>query len=201
MNKKIKLSIGIIIFIFVAFLYAHIAKTVMIYDKEVDTSQYGSTGALVDMEIQQEFVCKENKLDGIRIKCSLLGNPENTSLGYLLEDLDDNKIVAKGNVDASNAKVTKMFEIRFDTIQNTKNKHYRFTVNPNGENDNSALSLAFQKKTEKGTKMFLNKEKIEGTLILKTVTDRFDVETFVVVLLFGAYIAFFFNFLYKMFKQ
>ena len=49
--------------------------------------------------------------------------------------------------------------------------------------------------------MFLNKEKIEGTLILKTVTDRFDVETFVVVLLFGAYIAFFFNFLYKMFKQ
>ena len=98
MKSKIKATIGSIIFILAAFLYAHIAKTTAIYDKEVDTSEYGNTGALIETEVCQEFVCQENSLDAIRIKCTLNGNPQNTFLLYTLEDLDENKVVAEGRV-------------------------------------------------------------------------------------------------------
>lgn len=201
MKSKIKVIIGSIIFIFAAFLYAHIAKTTAIYDKEVDTSEYGNTGALIDTEVQQEFMCQEHTLDAIRIKCALIGNPQNTFLTYTLEDIDENKLVAEGKVDAGDAKVTKMFEFRFDTVDNTAGKHYRFTVNPEGASENGALSFAFEHKMENNTNMSLNGENIDGTLILKMVTDRFDMETFIVVLIFGAYTVFFFNFLYKLFRQ
>lgn len=201
MKSKIKVIVGSIIFIFAAFMYAHIAKTTAIYDKEIDTSEYGNTGALIDTEVQQEFMCQENTLDAIRIKCALNGNPKDTFLIYTLEDIDENKVVAEGKVDASDAKVTKMFEFRFDTVENTANRHYRFTVNPEGASEEGALSFAFERKVEENTNMSLNGEEIEGTLILKMVTDRFDMETFVVVLIFGVYIVFFFNFLYKLFRQ
>lgn len=201
MKSKVRIIIGSIIFILVAFLYAHIAKTTAIYDKGVDTSEYGNTGALIDTQVQQEFMCVENSLDAIRIKCALNGNPQNTFLTYTLEDIEEDKVVAEGEVDASNAKVTKMFEFRFDTVENTANKHYRFTVNPKGASEVGALSFAFEHKVEKNTYMSLNDDVIEGTLILKMVTDRFDMETFIVVLIFGVYIVFFFNFLYKLFRQ
>ncbi len=201
MKSKIKATIGSIIFILAAFLYAHISKTTAIYDKEVDTSEYGNTGALIETEVCQEFVCQENSLDAIRIKCTLNGNPQNTFLLYTLEDLDENKVVAEGRVDAGDAKITRMFEFRFDTVENTAGKHYRFNVWPEGASENGALGFAFERKVEENTNMLLNDEDIEGTLILKMVTDRFDLETFVVVLIFGVYIVFFFNFLYKLFRQ
>lgn len=201
MKSKIKYVISILVIIFAAFIYAHIAKTRAIYDRVVDTSEYGHTGALVDMVVEQEFICQENSLDAIRIKCALNGNPQNTYLVYSLEDLEENKVVAEGRADAGKAEVTRMFEFRFDTVENTKDKHYRFTVSPEGASENSALIFYFENKTENNTVMLLDGERIEGTLILKTVTDRFDVETFIVVVLFGIYIVSFFNFLYKLFKQ
>lgn len=201
MKRKIKVIFGSLIFIFVAFIYAHIAKTTAIYDKEIDTSEYGNTGALIDTTVQQEFICWEKSLDAIQIKCALIGNPQNTFLIYTLEDIDENKVVAKGKVNAGDAKVTKMFEFRFNTVENAANKHYRFTVDPEDASEEGALSFAFERKMEKNTHMSLNGEEIEGTLILKMVTDRFDMETFVVVLIFGIYIGFFFNFLYKLFRQ
>lgn len=201
MKSKIKVIIGSMVFIFVAFVYAHISKTTAIYDKEVDTSEYGNTGALIETELCQEFMCQENTLDAIRIKCALIGNPQNTFLKYTLEDIDENKVVAEGKVDAGDAKVTRMFEFRFNTVENTGGKRYRFNVWPEGSSENSALSFAFEHKVEKNTRMLLNGENVEGTLILKMVTDRFDLETFIVVLIFGVYIVFFFNFLYKLFRQ
>lgn len=201
MKSKIKVMVSSIIFIFVAFVYAHISKTTAIYDKEIDTSEYGNTGALIDTEVRQEFICYEKTLDAIRIKCALNGNPKGTFLRYTLEDIDANKVVAEGKVDASAAKVTKMFEFRFDTVENTANKHYRFIVNPEGASEEGALSFAFEHKVEENTNMSLDGEEIDGTIILKMVTDRFDIETFVVVLIFGIYTVFFFNFLYKLFGQ
>ena len=46
MKKQIKLFAGCIVLIIVAYAYAHIAKTVSIYDKGIDPSQYGSTGII-----------------------------------------------------------------------------------------------------------------------------------------------------------
>ena len=50
------------------------------------------------------------------------------------------------------------------------------------------------------TKMEIDANEQSGTLILKTVTDRFDIETFCVLLIFIIYIVFFLKFIYKLFK-
>ena len=58
----------------------------------------------------------------------------------------------------------------------------------------------FERKTEQGTKFWINDEETDGTLIMKAVTNRFDAETFCVLLLFIIYVIAFMKFLYKLFK-
>ena len=48
--------------------------------------------------------------------------------------------------------------------------------------------------------MEINNEAVVGTLVMKTVTNRFDIETFCVLLIFIVYIVVFLKFLYKLFK-
>jgi hypothetical protein len=43
-------------------------------------------------------------------------------------------------------------------------------------------------------------EKIDGTLALRTITHRFDVETFVVTAIFAVYVILFIRWLAKVFK-
>ena len=53
---------------------------------------------------------------------------------------------------------------------------------------------------ETDTELKISEQIQEGTLILKTVTKRFDIETFVILLIFVLYIIVFLKFLYKLFK-
>ena len=46
MKKIMKWVIGIAVIIMFSFLYAHIAKTHILYDNRVDTSKYMGTGVL-----------------------------------------------------------------------------------------------------------------------------------------------------------
>ena len=48
---------------------------------------------------------------------------------------------------------------------------------------------------------YLTNLEAEGTLIMKTITNRFDVETFCVFLLLVLYIVGFIKFLYKLFSK
>ena len=55
--KKVKSLIIIVLILAAAFLYAHIGKNNLVYDKNVDNSQYIPTGAVA--EIEQTFVSQE----------------------------------------------------------------------------------------------------------------------------------------------
>ena len=70
MKKIMKWVIGIAVIIMFSFLYAHIAKTHILYDNKIDTSKYMGTGVLSG-KIEQKFVSEEDYLDGITIKCSI----------------------------------------------------------------------------------------------------------------------------------
>ena len=61
-------------------------------------------------------------------------------------------------------------------------------------------SFSYEKKVEPGTKFVVNGNDIEGTMIIKTITNRFDLETFFVVTIFVLYIVVFLKLLYKLFK-
>lgn len=198
--KKVKGIIGVVILLVFAFVYAHIAKMNMIYDKTVENSEYQSTGWGKDNVIEQSFISSEKTLDGINLKCQTTGDVSKVSLCYTLEDVANEKVVATGKISASELESTKFNKIIFDTVENSKNKEFLLTVWNEGATDTDNISFYYQPQTENGTELMINEEKTEGTLILKTITNRFDFETFCVFLILIGFMYFFMKVLYKLFK-
>ena len=193
MKKRMKSILGIILLIVFAFFYAHIAKVHNIYNKEIDPSAYSNTGVLTQLGVQQEFVCEEEHLDGIRIKSTVFNSAENTKLQYHLKNLSTGVVVASGEVEGKEIKNSKFFEFSFDRVENCKEVPFEFSVYTNVPlGETSGAGFSYEQVKEENTSLTVAGEKVEnGTLILKTVTHRFDVETFCVFLIFTLYVILF----------
>ena len=192
--KKIKKMAAVIILILIAFIYGHIHKTHAIYDRTVENDQYimldGSQS-----QITQEFICEEDSLDGIQVKCqNLLEDPE-AEIRVYLQDCENGGIVAKSVKKAGEIKTGKFNEFSFDTVSRCRGKAYKVVF------EKDFLALYAEKTSEEGTNLKINSEESEGTLILKTVTYRFDIETFCVFMLLVSYICVFFQFLNWLFSR
>ena len=201
MKKKSKVVIGIVLIVAFAFCYAHIAKLNNIYDRQVDSSKYIGTGVIKD-SLEQEFVSKEETLDGISLKCQFQGDATGTSLQIELVDCNTNETVATSIVSAKDMKTGKFNVFKFDTVEGCKGKTYKVIVSEKNADFEASkgIGLLYQPDTENNTDLTINGNETQGTLIMKTVTNRFDAETFYVLLLFILYIYGFVKFLYKLFK-
>lgn len=201
MKRKIKIVVGIVLVLIFSFLYAHIAKLNNIYDKQIDNSKYLGTGVIKD-SLEQEFVSKEDTLDGVSLKCQYQGDATGTSLQVEIIDCETNKIVATSTLEAKDIKTGKFNIFKFDTIDGCKGKKYKVRISEKNADFEASkgIGLLYQPKTEKNIALKINGDKIQGTLIMKTVTNRFDMETFGVLLIFILYIYGFVTFLYKLFK-
>lgn len=198
--KKGKLFIGIAALLIFAFVYAHIAKMNVIYDKTVDSGEYQSTGWKQDTVIEQSFISKEDRLDGINIKCQTSGDIKSVTLCYTLEDLTDQKVVAKGKIAAEEIESTRFNQIKFDTVENCKNKQFKLKIWTESPSETEGMSYYYCTSKTEGTELVINGEKTEGTLIVKTITEKFDFETFCVFLLMILFMVVFMKVLYKLFK-
>ena len=192
--KKIKKMAAVIILILIAFIYGHIHKTHAIYDRTVENDQYimldGSQS-----QITQEFICEEDSLDGIQVKCQNLQEDPEAEIRVYLQDCENGGIVAKSVKKAGEIKTGKFNEFSFDTVSRCRGKAYKVVF------EKDFLALYAEKTSEEGTNLKINSEESEGTLILKTVTYRFDIETFCVFLLLVLYICVFFQFLNWLFSR
>lgn len=192
--KKIKKMAAVIILILIAFIYGHIHKTHAIYDRTVENDQYimldGSQS-----QITQEFVCEEDSLDGIQVKCQNLQEDPEAEIRVYLQDCENGGIVAKSVKKAGEIKTGKFNEFSFDTVSRCRGKAYKVVF------EKDFLALYAEKTSEEGTNLKINSEESEGTLILKTVTYRFDIETFCVFMLLVSYICVFFQFLNWLFSR
>ena len=192
--KKIKKMAAVIILILIAFIYGHIHKTHAIYDRTVENDQYimldGSQS-----QITQEFICEEDSLDGIQVKCQNLQEDPEAEIRVYLQDCENGGIVAKSVKKAGEIKTGKFNEISFDTVSRCRGKAYKVVF------EKDFLALYAEKTSEEGTNLKINSEESEGTLILKTVTYRFDIETFCVFMLLVSYICVFFQFLNWLFSR
>lgn len=192
--KKIKKMAAVIILILIAFIYGHIHKTHAIYDRTVENDQYimldGSQS-----QITQEFICEEDSLDGIQVKCQNLQEDPEAEIRVYLQDCENGGIVAKSVKKAGEIKTGKFNEFSFDTVSRCRGKAYKVVF------EKDFLALYAEKTSEEGTNLKINSEESEGTLILKTVTYRFDIETFYVFLLLVLYICVFFQFLNWLFSR
>lgn len=192
--KKIKKMAAVIILILIAFIYGHIHKTHAIYDRTVENDQYimldGSQS-----QITQEFLCEEDSLDGIQVKCQNLQEDPEAEIRVYLQDCENGGIVAKSVKKAGEIKTGKFNEFSFDTVSRCRGKAYKVVF------EKDFLALYAEKTSEEGTNLKINSEESEGTLILKTVTYRFDIETFCVFMLLVSYICVFFQFLNWLFSR
>ena len=200
--KRVRAIIVIVVILVGSFVYAHIAKTNMIYDKSIDSSEYLTTG-VVDGVVEQKFVSAEETIDGISAKCQLNGDTTDVKAVMVLFDEETGEIIARSELRADDIKNGKFNIFSFPEVQECKGKSLRVQF----ENVNADLkqgigvSFSFQNKSEKGTELIINGNETEGTLIIKTVTNRFDMETFCVLLLMIVYIAGFLWFLSKLFGK
>ena len=200
MKKKIQIIVGIVIIVIASFLYAHISKTHCIYDREIDTSDYKDVPLLDGITVSQSFKVTENTLDGVRIKCRVNGNPENVNVEYVLKEVDSGEELANGIVSGAAIKNSNFTYFEFSVFVNTNGKEYEFVIwAENGDEENNIV-LCYEGMKETDTELKISEQIQEGTLILKTVTKRFDIETFVILLIFVLYIIVFLKFLYKLFK-
>ena len=192
--KKIKKMAAVIILILIAFIYGHIHKTHAIYDRTVENDQYimldGSQS-----QITQEFICEEDSLDGIQVKCQNLQEDPEAEIRVYLQDCENGETVAESVKKAGDIKAGKFNEFSFDTVSRCRGKAYKVVF------EKDFLALYAEKTSEEGTDLKINSEESEGTLILKTVTYRFDIETFCVFMLLVLYICVFFQFLNWLFSR
>jgi len=193
--KQRKMIICTVLILVFAYVYAHVAKTNLIYDKKLDSSDYIGLG-IVQTTIEQEFICKEDNLDAIAVKCQLLGAAEGTKIHMILKECASGAVVA--TVDADDIKIEngKFHTFSFETVSGCRNKCYRASFEIEG-----AAGLVIQPETQDNTKLIIGGEEKEGTLILKTVTNRFDVETYCVLLIILFFIIAFFRFLNRLFSR
>ena len=192
--RKVKKLAAVIVLILLAFVYGHVHKTHAIYDRTVENDQYimldGSRS-----QITQEFICEEDSLDGIQVKCQNLQEDPEAEIRVYLQDCENGGIVAKSVKKAGKIKTGKFNEFSFDTVSRCRGKAYKVVF------EKDFLALYAEKTSEEGTNLKINSEESEGTLILKTVTYRFDIETFCVFMLLVLYICVFFQFLNWLFSR
>ena len=192
--KIVKRITGIILVVCIAFLYAHIDKGTAIYNRMTESADYH----VIDVsqaEVEQEFVCQENMLDAIQIKLQKLSKGEDGKVTMVLMKVDTGEIVAQSSLEYGEIKNGKFNSFTFQTMKGCKGEQYKIIL------EDQSVAVYQQPDTEKDTELKINSEKREGTLIIKSVTHRFDVETFGVFLVLILYIGVFFQFLNRLFSR
>lgn len=199
MKKKLGWIILAVVLLAFTCVYAIVDKNNAIYDRAVDTSKYVALGLEQGETVSQSFTSKEDKLDGINIKMSVSGQANEKKISYVLKD-DAGKTVASGDASLEKIKAGKFFSLKFDELTGCKGKRYTFELTVEQcEKDTQVIVYAVPG-ASKDSMLVVKGEKAEGVMVLRTITHRFDIETFVVTAIFILYVIFFIKWLSKVFK-
>ena len=190
-----KKVIGVIVIILFTYIYAHVAKTDAIYDSRTETADYIAAGTAVTV-VEQEFVCDAKSLDGVSVKCQVAGETAGMMIRMTLTDMEDHSIKAMAELPADVLDNGKFNLFSFDKVTQCQGKRYKVTLENAG-----AVGFFYQPGCEKDTKLLIQGEQTEGTMIMKTVTKGFDIETFAVLLFLILYIILLFRFLIRVFSR
>lgn len=201
MKKKIELIILLIIVVGGSFGYAHIDKGNIIYDKNYDDSEYTTVPTLSDGSLTQTFTAPEDKLDGVRAKMIITGDISNVTLQYTITELESGKAYT-GSVPGTEIKNGKYYFFRTnEQISGCMGKEYTIEIKEQGATDTQGVGFYMTPTTNNGTSLDINGESREGTVIMRAVTHRFDIETFVVLLVCILFIGGFMRVLYGLFNK
>ena len=189
MKKKISSAVLIAAILVGAFLYAHVDKNIYLYDRSLESEDFINTGILEAGEtLEQTFTMKDEAIDGINLKISSVGNVEDVTLLGTLKDAGSNEKVSEFSVAGSEIKNNKI----------NKLKEYTLVLACEGSDEQNGLS--FYVTQGNVGKLTVKGNDTNGVLVSRMLCHRFDVETFIVLLGFVAFVYVFMRTLYKLFK-
>lgn len=184
-----------------SYMYANIDKMNLLYNKNIDTSQYIATGNMNSKVLEQTFLCVENSLDGINLKCQVFGDISNVELKYELSENNSGKIVAEGEKPATELKNNQFNKLFFEKkVEHCNDENYKLRIQVVNATDDSGVGFFFVNEKEDKNTLTIGEDEQEGVLVAKTITKRFDLETFVVMIGFVVFIWVFLKWLCKLFK-
>ena len=199
MKKKLSMIVFAAVLIAFTCMYAIVDKNNAIYDRAVDTSQYVALGLEQGEMVSQSFISKEDRLDGMNIKMSVSGQANEKKISYVLKD-EDGVSVAAGSASLEKIKAGKFFGLRFEELTGCKGRQYTLELKAEQcKKDAQVIVYAVPGASEDAV-LEVKGEQADGVMVLRTVTHRFDVETFVVTALFVLYVILFIKWLSKVFK-
>ncbi|MFV0363872.1 MAG: hypothetical protein ACK5LL_12420 [Suipraeoptans sp.] len=200
MKRIIKIAIISIVVIVVSFMYAHIDKKTYFYDKQESTGDYIGTGILVDKKLEQEFTTNENIIDALSIKCATSGNIDNVTVNYSIIENSSGNEVSSGTIAGSDIEYNEFHVFQIDHLDDTSGKKYTLEISQSGADELNGISFYIGRKSDVDSQLMINGNDTDGVIIARTLSHRFDIQTFIVLILIILYIVVFFKFLYKLFR-
>ena len=201
MKKKLSVILAAVCLLVFAYLYAHIDKNTYLYDRNTDSADFTGTGILKEgEEITQTFTCTEDSLDGINLKATLVGDAGQVNVEYSLIDAESGSVVREALVSGSEIENNKFNRLSFQTLTKTAGKDYILKLTETGSEDITGGRFYLDVGDANKERLFMKGNETKGMLIVRLITHRFDLETFVVLSGIVAFIAGFMKMLYKLFK-
>lgn len=199
MKRKIKWAVFICIVTALAGAYSVIDKNSAVYDKDVEKEEYAEVSLTEHEALTQAFVSGEDKLDGMNVKMSVSGNAEDAVVSFALVDEEGRKL-AEGKQPLDRLKPGRFFTFGFDPVTDCRGKEYIFHLAVESCGEDTEIFVYNVPGTMERTGLSVGGEPVDGTLALRTINHRFDIETFIVTLCFLLYVILFMRWLARIFK-
>ena len=202
MKKKLPVIIGIICTIAFSVWFGFTDKTHKIYDNNVNTATYASLGAfLPEWSLTQDFLCEEDTINALLIKSDRAGDFENAVVRLTVTDKETGEILSEGTEEGRKIKARQLHKYPIQPISGYRGKMLSVTVTEENSGEGNGIAIYYQPAAAGEDRQFiLNNNPVSGSLVLKTVTERFDAETFIIMLVSLWFIWGFLWFLYRLFK-
>jgi hypothetical protein len=127
-----------------------------------------------------------------------IGDVSDVLLVYTITEVDTGMSVS-AEIFGSQIANNKFNQLPFETLQNTKGKEYVITLQEKNAEVNQGIGFYLSPEKMDG-ELMVRGNRTEGSLIVRTLMNRFDIETFLVFLGLIAYICGFIKVLYKLFQ-
>lgn len=201
MKNKLSFIIGLIAVVAFSVWYSFTDITHKIYDNNVNTATYSDMGVFTDgQSIQQAFTCEEDELSGFLIKSSPAGDYTNAQITVTVTDPNTGEVVSTGTAVGSSVRARKLNRYEIEPITGCKGKEFVLTVTETNSSAGNGVTFFYQPNEASIGGLLVNENPMAGSLVMKTVTTGFNVETFVVILISLLFIWAFLWFLYRLFK-
>lgn len=202
MKKYIKYIMIAALLIAAAVVYASGSHDERVYNSDYDRKYHEcrNTGILSEGTIKQKFTASKDSINGLAMKTTLHGDVSEVMLEYEIIEDENEKSIVKGEIPAEKLENDKFYRERFAAVKLNKGESYTIILKEKNATADSGIGFYFTP-AEKPEDIFcINENETAGTLVIRTIVKEFQMETFVVLLLFILYIVVFLKILYKLFK-